>query len=329
MTLVLFCVGLTLLIVGAEWLVSGASKLALAAGVSPLVIGLTIVAFGTSAPEAAVSIGAALDGRAGVAVGNVLGSNVFNLLVILGVSAVLTPLAVSRQVVRQELPVLLLVSLISVGLIYDGALSRAEGAALLALLFGYTAFLIVQSRRETARDSEAARAAGAAQAIAPSAAGWRALGLNVARIVVGLGFLVVGAGWVVDGATALARALGVGETLIGLTVIAAGTSLPEVATSITAALRGERDLAVGNVVGSNAFNLLGCLGGAGLAASDGIAVPAEVITRDCWVMLAATALCVPIFRSGSVVSRAEGALLLTAYFGYMAFLARAAQMAAS
>jgi len=321
----LFVLGLVLLVLGAEWLVRGASNLALRLGLSPLVVGLTIVAFGTSAPELAVSVGAALDGSAAVAVGNVVGSNIFNILVILGLSAVITPLVVSYQVIRQEVPVLLAITLLAMGVGYDGVVDRGEGAILLGVLVAYTAFLVIQSRRddpgavklELAQiDSAQLELAPAAPRVQPSASIFLQLGL----IVVGLAALVLGSAWLVDGATAFARALGVSDTIIGVSVVAAGTSLPEVATSITAALRGQRDIAVGNVIGSNAFNLLGCIGVTALVAPGGITVPAEVLRWDGWVMLAATVVCVPIFLTGKRVARGEGAFLLAGYAAYSALL---------
>jgi cation:H+ antiporter len=323
-TILLFVAGLVALVMGAEWLVRGASNLALRFGISPLVVGLTVVAFGTSAPEVAVSVGAAIDGRSGVAVGNVVGSNVFNILFILGVSALLTPLAVSRQVVRQEVPVLVGVTLLVMAFGFDAKLVRVEGVVLLSLLVAYTVFLVVQSRRDAATAKEPAASeldfAPAAPHVAPRASVGKQLGL----IVLGLAGLVLGATWVVDGATTFARALGVSDTVIGLTIVAAGTSLPEVATSITAALRGQRDIAVGNVVGSNAFNLFGCLGAAAIAAPAGVEVPLEVMQRDAWVMLAATVACVPVFRTGHQVSRLEGGLFVAGYVAYTAVLIHAA-----
>ncbi len=320
MTLFLFIVGLALLIFGAEWLIRGASNLALRFGISPLVVGLTIVAFGTSAPEIAISVGAALEGSSGVSVGNVVGSNIFNILFVIGLSALITPLAVSHQVVRQEVPVLLVVTLLAMGAGIDRILERWEGGVLFGLLIAYTTFLVVQSRRERSlpsdpRADEVDFAPGAPH-VQPGSNTLQQLAL----IVVGLIGLGVGAQWVVDGAVTFARQFGISETVIGLTIVAIGTSLPEVATSVTAAIRGQRDIAVGNVVGSNAFNLLGCLGLSSIVAPTGIPVPAEVLQRDAWVMLGATVICVPFFKSGHEVSRAEGAALFAGWAGYTGYL---------
>jgi len=271
MTLLLFIAGLAALVVGAELLVRGASKLALSFGISPLVVGLTIVAFGTSAPEMAVSVGAVLDGKTDIAVGNVVGSNIFNVLFILGLSALITPLVVNVQLIRQEVPIMIGASLLLLVLALDGRIGMAEGAFLFALLLAYTVFLVLQSRAETqaARDEYA----GEYKPAAPG--GWDSrLPVQLLLIVVGLGLLVLGADWLVTSAVTFAKALGVSDVVIGLTIVAAGTSMPEVAASVTAAFKGERDIAVGNVVGSGTFNILGCVGLSGIAAGGaGLALP--------------------------------------------------------
>lgn len=260
MNLLMFVGGLILLVIGADILVRGASKLAMSFGISPLVVGLTIVAFGTSAPEVAVSVGAILDGKTDIAIGNVVGSNIFNVLFILGISALITPLVVNIQLIRQEVPIMLGASLLLLALSLDGRLSLLDGGFLFALLVAYTVFLVVQSRRET----QAARDAFA-EDIHPSPAGawdshWAA---QVGLIAAGLVALVFGSDYLVQASVNFAKAMGVSDLVIGLTIVAAGTSMPEVATSITAAIKGERDIAVGNVVGSNTFNILGCCGGPG------------------------------------------------------------------
>jgi len=315
-----FALGLVALVAGAHLLVRGASKLALSFGISPLVIGLTIVAFGTSAPEVAVSVGAALDGRMDMAVGNVVGSNIFNVLFILGLSALIVPLAVNTQLVRQEVPIMIGASLLLLTLAVDGSIGRLESGLLLALLAAYTAFLIVQSRRQTqaTRDEYA-------EALPPDRDWDRHWAAQVGLVVAGLALLVVGSDWLVDAAIAFARALGVSELVIGLTIVAAGTSMPEVATSVTAALKGERDIAVGNVVGSNTFNILGCLGASGLVASGGLTVAPAVLAFDLWVMLAVAFACLPVFLTGRQIARWEGGLFLGYYFAYTAFLILAAR----
>lgn len=334
-TLLLFAAGLAGLIVGAELLVRGASKLALSFGLSPLVVGLTVVAFGTSSPELAVSVGAVLDGRTDVALGNVVGSNVFNVLFILGISALITPLVVDSQLIRQEVPIMLGASLLLLVLGLDKRLSAVDGAILFALMVAYTVFLVRQSRGAT-------RAAAAAPDLAPAHTGADAgtvtpgasdaprwddrLPVQVALIVLGLAALVLGADALVGAAVTFAKALGVSDLIIGLTIVAAGTSMPEVAASITAAFKGERDIAVGNVIGSNLFNILGCLGLSALVSGGtGLSVPAAVLNFDIWVMLAAALACLPVFLSGRCIARWEGALLLAYYVAYVAYLVLAAQ----
>lgn len=329
--LLLFLGGLISLIAGAEVLVRGASRLALSFGLSPLVIGLTVVAFGTSAPEVAVSVGAVLDGRADIAVGNVVGSNVFNVLAILGLSALVAPLVVHSQVIRQEVPVMIGASLVMVALALDGRIDRLEAGLLLALLAAYVAFLVVQGRREasggTAPEATTGETASPGQSDDPAGAGRDLLGrlpLQLLAIAVGLGLLVLGAQWLVSAASGFARALGVSDLVIGLTIVAAGTSLPELATSALAALRGQRDIAVGNAVGSSTFNLLGCLGLSGLVSAGGLTVPAAVLNFDLWVMLAAAIACIPVVISGREIARWEGALFIAHYAAYTGYLILAA-----
>lgn len=306
--------GLLLLIAGAELLVRGASRLAARFGIPPLIIGLTVVAFGTSAPEMAVSVQAAVHGNGDIAIGNVLGSNIFNVLVILGLSALIVPLVVSRQLVRLDVPIMIGASLLAYALAIDHSLSRLDGLLLFGGILAYTAVLIMQARRQ-------APAAGTPDQPAPveaaDARSWLRDGL---LILVGLGLLVLGADWLVQGAVTLARALGLSELLIGLTLVAAGTSLPELATSLLAALRGEREIAVGNIVGSNIFNLLAVLGLAATVSPSAISVSPTVLTFDFPVMLAVALACLPIFFANYRVSRPEGALFLAYYLAYVGYL---------
>ena len=323
MHFLMFAAGLAALVVGADILVRGASRLALSFGISPLVVGLTIVAFGTSAPEVAVSVGAVLNGQTGLAMGNVVGSNIFNVLFILGLSALIAPLVVHVQLIRQEVPILIGASLLLLILSLDGRISLLDGGLFFGLLLAYTVFLVVQSRRET----QAAQAEFDAELHAPPAGAWDArLPVQIALIVAGLGLLVLGSDWLVTSAVAFAQALGVSDLVIGLTIVAAGTSMPEVATSVAAALKGERDIAVGNVVGSNTFNILGCLGLSGLVAgSAGLAVAPSLLAFDIWVMLAVALACLPIFLSGREIARWEGAVFLGYYMAYVSYLILAAQ----
>ncbi len=318
LTLLLAFVGLVLLVAGGEALVRGASRMALGLGVSPLVIGLTVVAYGTSAPEMAVSVGAALsgDGGADLALGNVVGSNIFNVLFILGASALVAPLVVSQQLVRIDVPLLIGVSLVTFALAFDGRISRLDGLVLVAGALAYTVFAIWYSRRETADvQAEYSKEFGGAAPRGP-----KALALNVALVAVGLALLVVGSRWLVDGAVLVARSLGVSEFIVGLTIVAAGTSLPEVAASIVATLRGERDIAVGNVVGSCLFNLLSVLGVTSVVAAGGVRVTDAAIRFDLPVMLVVTLACLPIFTSGRRIDRWEGLLFLGYYVAYTAYL---------
>ncbi|MGQ9813874.1 MAG: calcium/sodium antiporter [Candidatus Roseilinea sp.] len=316
MTLVLFLVGLVLLIVGAEALVRGASRLAAAVGISPLVIGLTVVAFGTSAPELAVSVASSLSGQADLAVGNVVGSNIFNILLILGLSALVAPLIVSQQLVRLDVPLMIGASALVFLFALDGSVGRLEGVVLFAGVVTYTAFLIMQSRKESSKAvrQEYEQEYGAvSRAPAPVA-------LSVVFMAAGLVMLVVGSRWLVDGAVGIARALGVDEVVIGLTIVAGGTSLPEVATSVMASIRGERDIAVGNAVGSNIFNLLSVLGLTAIVAPSGVAVSSSVLVFDMPVMLVVAIACLPIFFTGYKITRWEGLVFLGYYVAYTLYL---------
>ncbi|MDQ3206954.1 MAG: calcium/sodium antiporter [Pseudomonadota bacterium] len=322
LTLALFIGGLVALVAGAELLVRGASRLALSLGISPLVVGLTIVAIGTSSPEVAVSVGAALDGQTDIAVGNVVGSNIFNILLILGISALIIPLLVNAQIVRQEVPIMIGASLLLLTFGLDGRVGRLEAGALLALLVAYVVFLIVQSRREQQAQALAAAALGPELA---KVAAKRSLPMQLLLIVAGLALLVLGSSWLVDASIALARAIGVSDLVIGLTIVAAGTSMPEVATSVMAAVRKERDIAIGNVVGSNIFNILGCLGLAGVVSSTGLPLAPSVLNFDLWVMLAVAFACLPVFLTGRTIARWEGAVFVFYYVAYVAYLILAAQ----
>jgi len=300
--------------------VRGAARLAIAVGVSPLVIGLTVVAFGTSSPELAVSVQSALIGQADIAFGNVVGSNIFNILVILGLSALITPLIVAQQLVRLDVPVMIGVTLLAVLFAQDLNVGRLEGIVLFAGLIAYTIFLFVQSRRETnaAVEQEYEQEFGAR----PSGLGQ--IALNCALVAIGLVMLVIGSRWLVEGAVAIARAIGVSELVIGLTIVSAGTSLPEVATSVAAAIKGERDIAVGNAVGSNIFNLLSVLALTGIVAPSGIAVAPAAYNFDVWVMLAVTIACLPVFFTGNEIARWEGLMFIGYYVAYLAYLILAA-----
>jgi cation:H+ antiporter len=301
-------IGLATLLVGAEALVRGASRLAAAAGVSSLVVGLTVVAFGTSSPELAVSLLASVHGQADIAVGNIVGSNIFNVLFILGMSAIVVPLAVSSQLVRLDVPMMILASCLLPIAALDGSIGRIEGLAFMGLIAAYTVTLIRLGRRHghagVVREERAARPPARA-------------GLQVALVIGGLILLVAGSRWLVSGAVAAATALGVSEVVIGLTIVAAGTSMPELATSVVAAVRGERDIAVGNVVGSNIFNILGILGLTSVISPGGLTVAPEMVRFDIPVMMGVAIVCLPIFFTGARVNRWEGFLFVGYYVAYV------------
>lgn len=318
MTILLFIIGLIFLIIGAEALVKGASRLAALFGISPLVIGLTVVAFGTSSPELAVSLKSALSDQASIAVGNVVGSNIFNVLFILGISALIVPLVVSHQLVRLDVPLMILLSIIVLILALDQNISRIDGLLLVIGLVIYISFLIYQSRKETITNKNENNKESLDNSTKSK---WTK---NISLILIGLALLVIGSGWLVDGAVSFAKSLGVSELIVGLTIVAAGTSLPEVVTSIIAALHGERDIAVGNVVGSNIFNIMCVLGLTSVIAPDGIAVSTAVIGFDIPVMIGVALACLPIFFTGHLISRKEGFLLLGYYVAYTLYLVLAA-----
>jgi cation:H+ antiporter len=339
---ILLIAGAALLVLGAEILVRGATMIAAAAGIRPLIIGLTVVAFGTSAPELAVSLGATFSGRPDIAVGNVVGSNIFNVLLILGLSALIVPLAVQKQVVRYELPIMLGVSIALMVVSLDGAVGRLDGALLFGGLIAYLAYLArtggasvpvvagAPSGTGAALDSPMLKRLAADEPIGYASAddslatpvphGAKKLAGAALLALVGLILLVAGSRFFVDGAVALATMLGVSQTIIGLTIIAAGTSLPELATSVMAGIRGERDIAVGNVVGSNIFNILAILGLCGLLGPEGVEVNSSMLRFDMPIMIAVAVLTLPVFFTGFRIGRLEGLLFLGFYMAYTAFL---------
>jgi len=313
MSIILFITGLALLIIGAELLVRGASGIAHNFRISPMVVGLTVVAFGTSSPELAVGIESSLKGQEGITFGTVVGSNIFNILFILGISAVILPLSVSKKLLRMDVPFMITLSAMLLLLSLNGVLSRVEGIALTAGLIIYTSLLIIQSRRKF-------EPVGVGETPVKKK-GWL---LNITMAVGGLGLLMAGSNWFLDGAVEIARLAGLSEAIIGLTIVAAGTSMPEVVTSVMAAIRGEREIAVGNVVGSNIFNILGVLGISAMFASGGLDVSQAMIRFDIPVMIAVALACLPIFFTGGIISRGEGVLLLGYYVAYTLYLVLAA-----
>jgi cation:H+ antiporter len=310
-----FFVGLALLIVGAEVLVRGSTRLGAAFGIPPIVIGLTVVAFGTSAPEVAVAVQAVLAGQPDLAVGNVVGSNIANILLVLGLSALATPLVVTQRLVQIDVPLVIGASFLMLFMALDGAISRLDGLVLLAGGVAYTIWTVSHSREP----KQEVRAEYAAEfgAIRAGPSGWIVSG---ALVLVGVGLLALGAHWLVIGAVSIATALGVSDLVIGLTVVAVGTSMPEAVTSVVAALRGERNIAVGNVIGSNLLNILWVLGLASTIAPSGVSVPAPALRLDIPVMIAVAVACMPIFLRGNVIARWEGALFLGYFVAYTAYL---------
>ena len=315
-TIVFFIAGLALLIFGAEWLVRGASRLAAKVGISPLVIGLTVVAFGTSSPEMAVSVQSSFAGQADIAVGNVVGSNIFNILFILGISAAITPLIVQQQLIRLDVPLMIGLSVAVYLMSLDGIIGRLEGILLFIGIIVYTVFLIVQSRKET----KAVEEEYAQEYADKKETGWKPWLINLGLVGVGLTLLVLGSNWLVDSAISIARWLGLSELIIGLTIVAAGTSMPEVATSIAAAVKGERDIAVGNVVGSNIFNILSVLGLTAMVAPSGVPVSQAAEAFDIPVMVSVAVMTLPIFFTGNRIDRWEGWLFLFYYAAYTTYL---------
>lgn len=316
----LLVLGLALLVAGAELLVRGASRLALRFGISPLVIGLTVVAFGTSAPELAVSVQSGVAGQSGIALGNIVGSNIFNVLMVLGLSALITPLVVSQQLVRLDVPLMIGASMLLWIMAMDGRIGLFDGLLLTSGIIAYTVFAIQQSRRESAPvQAEYALELGEGENA------WMGrLPVQITLIIGGLALLVLGAHWLVDSAVVIARTLGVSEVIIGLTIVAAGTSLPELATSVVAAIRGERDIAVGNVIGSCLFNLLLIAGIAALVTPGGLEVATSLLRFDIPVMVVVALACLPIFAAGHLIARWEGALFLGYYLAYVLYLILAA-----
>jgi cation:H+ antiporter len=302
--------GLLLLSFGAESLVRGSAAVALRLGITPLVVGLTIVAFGTSSPEMVVSIEAALSGNSAMALGNVIGSNISNIGLILAIAALVRPLQVQAQIIRREIPLMILVSLLLGLLLTGGQLNRLEGLLLLIGSFAYTAFAYISARRNKSKivESEFEDALPKVN---------RRAWVDILLVLVGLSLLIIGARFLVDGAVAVAERFGVSQVIIGLTIVAVGTSLPELATSVAAARRGEGDIVIGNVIGSNVLNTLFILG---IAALINPVQTQGLKLVDVIVMVGSSAVVLPIMRRGSQLARWEGVLLLAGYIGYLSYL---------
>lgn len=309
--------GLVLLAGGGEALVRGAVGLATLARVSATVIGLTVVAAGTSMPELVVSLEAATYGKTDLAVGNVVGSNIFNIVVILGIASLIAPLRVVGNIVRLEYPVMLLASIQLFLLSRDGRIDRLEGGFLVMCLVAFVAYAVWTATSATTRRERAEFEQAVKHTATRTASWWR----HTLLVAVGIGSLMVGSNVLVVGAVAFGQALGVPETIIGLTVVAAGTSLPELAASCVASVRGNHDIAVANVVGSNIFNVLAIAGTTALIHP--LPVPEPILERDMWWMIGASILLLPIIKSGLRVSRFEGAVLIGGFAAYLVVLFRA------
>ncbi|MDP0501395.1 MAG: calcium/sodium antiporter [Verrucomicrobiota bacterium JB022] len=299
---------LALLWFGAEGLVRGGAALVVRLGLTPLVVGLTVVAYGTSMPELLVSTRASLAGQGDIALGNVVGSNIFNICIILGLAAVIQPLKVQRQLMKLDVPVMLAASFLFIPLFWDGVITRFEAGVFLVGLVAYTGINIYLARKESATVQTEAMEVPLKKGSVP---------LEIAYLIGGLLVLVVGSHLLVDSSVTIARHLGLSEAVIGLTIVAAGTSMPELATSVVAALRRQADIAIGNVVGSNIYNLLGIVG------VSGAIIPLRgpgLQPVDLAVMAGSTLLLLPLMRTGFLIRRWEGALLLAVYAGYLWWL---------
>lgn len=316
---VVFAAGLGLLVVAAEMVVRGASRLAASLGVEPLVLGLTVVAVGTSVPELAVGITASLQGSGSLAVGNIAGTNVFNILFILGLMALLKPLTLHLQVIKLELPTMVGAAALMTVFAWDGTLTQRDGGVLLVAAVLYTLALIHLSRREApALKEEFSDVYGIdtvdTGAVAKQRAGY------AATLAVGLGLSALGADWLVSGAIDIARTLGISEAIIGLTIVAVGTSAPELVTGVVATLRDERDVAVGNLLGSSIYNILVILGATCLITPGGVSVERQLTLVDIPLMTGVALLCVPVFLTEKRISRLEGGIGVALYLAYMLWL---------
>jgi cation:H+ antiporter len=316
----LVALGLALLVVGGEALLRGSVALATLLRLTPAVIGLTVVAAGTSVPELAVSIIAAYRGSADITVGNVVGSNIFNITLIVGLAALVRPLAIVGNTIRLEYPVLALVTLTGIATMQDGLVNRLDATLYIAIYIGFTAYLVNLVRQQLSAGEASALAAEVEEIGDRPAAGGPSLGRSLALVAIGIALLGGGAHSTVAGAVELARMLGWSERVIGLTIVAAGTSLPEIVASMVSAARGRVDVAIGNVIGSNLFNILGILGLSSLALP--LEVDAAIVASDNWWMLGTTLLLFPLMRSGFKITRLEGAFLVVVYVAYVYLLLR-------
>ena len=304
--------GLLGLLGGAELLVRGGTGLALRLGIAPIVVGVTVVSLGTSMPELAIGIDAARQGSAGLAVGNIVGTNLVNILLILGLSALITPLTLDTRTLRFDLPCMTAASVVLLLVALDGTLGTFDGVLLVLLGVGYTLGVLRTSRQE----SSAVQAEYQANDGTTRARPW----LHVVSLLVGIAVIVIGATLLVDGAVDAARGLGVSDAVIGLTIIAIGTSAPELVTTLVSTIRGNRDIALGNLLGSSVYNIAFILGVTILVAPGAVEVPDEILGGDLLLMVGAAVACVPVFVSGRRITRIEGGVFVAAYVAYLAWL---------
>jgi cation:H+ antiporter len=318
-----FLAGLGALVVGAEVMVRGGGTLASRLGISPIVVGLTVLSIGTSMPELTVGVVSAAEGSGALAVGNIAGTNIVNLLLVLGLSALLLPLAIEISTMRFELPVMAMAALLLWALAADGVLSRLDGLILLVGAIVYTVVLIWTARRESrevATEFAAAYTANGAGHAVPANDRRTILILHVGMMLGGIAVVVLGAEWLVDAAVGMARGFGVSDAFIGLTVVAIGTSAPELVTTIVSTLRNQRDIAIGNLLGSSIYNILLILGITCLVPTHGLVLPPSLVRIDIPIMVTVVLVCIPIFISGRRVHRAEGAAMVVAYLSFLAFV---------
>lgn len=313
-----FAAGLALLVIGAEYVVRGASRLALSLGISPLILGLTVVSVGTSAPELAVGITAGMRDSGSLAVGNIIGTNILNILGILGLSALIRALPMQLQILKLELPVILAAAGLFAMLAWDGTLSTADGILLLSCAVAYTAALILISRRESAATERVFADSFGDPATRRAAIRERAR--NTVMLVAGIGLTVLGADWLVNGSIEMARGFGMSEAVIGLTIVAIGTSAPELVTTIVATMRDQRDVAVGNLLGSSIYNILVILGITCMVVPGGLPVDRHLFQLDLPMMATVLILCIPVFVTGKKVSRLEGGIFVGLYLAYLTSL---------
>lgn len=324
MSWLLLLAGFAVLVVGGELLVRGASALSARMGISPMVVGLTVVAIGSSLPELAVGVDAAVRGSPGLVTGNIVGTNIVNLLLVLGLAAAIQPIITARQMLRLDLPAVAAAAVLLLVLSLGGSLTWPAGVLLLLVGVAYTATILWYTKRSRAQ--ELSRQAAQVQTVetpdtqdAPPA-GWRRGAVDAVLLLGGIALVILGADWLVTGAVDIASELGVSDALIGLTIVAVGTSAPELVTTVVATLRGQASMAVGNLIGSSVYNIVFILGATVLVAPDGIPVPDEVLRVDMPVLVVVSLLVVLMFRTGRRMSRWEGLLLVAFYAVYLTYL---------